>query len=212
MFETLEKRLRQWSDLRPPIDPRQLDDPIAVQTSWVPIQKVSANIFNRVMRLAEPHRLEYRPSNMAYAGSLFFVALGACVLLFVPKSEFLILNLLTWALAGMHFAVGIAALGENETEPMVFDLRQGFFIRGHGKDAPAFHAAPSKKSVPLNTIHAIQLLTDTDDEGDKTFQVNLVLKSADRIRLVNQLELAVTRKHAKMLAEFLRVQLWDVAG
>lgn len=111
---------------------------------------------------------------------------------------------------------GIGAIGlYRHCKPQVFDRRSGWYWRGWRSPGRVRRPRIGKEAVRLEMIHALQLLTKEVQQEHHTielFELNLVLKNAERISLRCHGDQALLRKEAAMLGKFLCVPVWDASG
>jgi hypothetical protein len=96
--------------------------------------------------------------------------------------------------------------------PVVFDGRNGFFWKGRQSPMDVVNRDELKSFAELEDIHALQLISEFC-RGDKSsyhsYELNLVLKSGDRLNVFDHGHLKHARADAATLAGFLGLPLWD---
>lgn len=95
---------------------------------------------------------------------------------------------------------------------MVFDKERGYFHRGWKKPERAIDPALLKNYLPLDKIHALQLISERVS-GNKSsylsYELNLVDVDGGRVNVVDHGHLRGIEEDARMLAEFLGKPLWN---
>lgn len=193
-------------------DPALLDDPIAIQTEWVPAKSGGTNIATHKLVEVHPERLEFRVSMgacLAYL-AIFLVGVGLIVYAFQGKysgSSPIFPGLVFCAVGGLLMYYGMV--------PIVFDKNADYFWKGRKNPADQLLGNKSVKiAAMLENIHAIQLLSEYCNKGKTRFysyEINLVLKDGDRINVVDHGNLKKVKRDAQKLSTFLGKPLWDMS-
>ncbi len=104
--------------------------------------------------------------------------------------------------------------------PITFNKRKGFFWKGNR--VPSQNVSKNKKIKDwafLTGIYALQIIAEncefTNSETDevtkyKSFELNLILKDATRVNVVDHGDYFSLEADAQKLSQFLNVPLWDV--
>ena len=164
-----------------------------------------ANFCTRVLMRPSSFRLSFRISIPALLFALVFLLPGVALLLAAPNLDPIWLMFLF----GFIFAAAGAGLLLFWTQPVVFDRSRGYYWRGWRRFADITRDA--KRSARLDDIVAIQLLgehvTDSDGDSYTSYELNLVLKSGERVHVVDHGSHTRISKDADTLAAFLKVPL-----
>jgi hypothetical protein len=201
-------------------DSSHLGDDIALRTEWGPA--VSGGASFRTHRLVHtgPRRAEFRLTGGAITFLMVFTLIGLGVFLGFAggmvtglirgsvTSAFMIIPVLV---GGAFAALGLA-LWWFQGAPAVFDKQRGEYWKGRMSPAEASNRHTIKQRVTLDRIHALQLLAEhctSDDSSYYSYELNLVLKDATRLNVVDHGNRALLRKDAEELAKFLGRPLWD---
>jgi hypothetical protein len=199
-------------------DPSVFDDPLALETEWVPVASGGASF--RTHRLIQPsaNRVEFAPTLGAKAFYLLFLFSGSGVLLFqlnrirIAQTGFSGQDTLVPILVGTVFTVVGACLYWFGTTPRVFDQALAAFWRGRRTPTPLEFVERSDSSAPLSSIHALQLLSEFVS-GSKnayySYELNLILDDGSRINVVDHGNLERLRGDASALSRFLDKPVWD---
>ena len=211
------------------------DDPVASVIAWTPLVKGGVTFRTRLLTQSEPGRCEFvatRGMMLApffMAGMAFFEAV-LCVVVFkflagdagmgelIEKGQYVPLIVLGSAPLGALFFLGVAAFFWHMTRrPIVFDRSSGYFWKGSKN--PAEQTDPDRVvgCARLEQIAGLQILSEYVESRDSdghtsqfhSYELNLVLRDAVRLIVVDHGNRAALRKDAAMLAEFLDVPVWD---
>ncbi len=191
--------------------PRGLTDPLACQTSWLPINNGGAGGRTRKLVKAGPHRMEFRPTATALLLPVALLLAGLFVVLAELRSRPadaigpLILGVITTCAAGiyLHFT----------TTKAVFDKPTGVFAKTKRTINAAGNLELAPQRAALDQIHALQLLSKTVHiESSSTFQsyeLNLVFHNGERMNVADHGSLQWIRQDAATLSLFLEKPVWD---
>lgn len=188
------------------------DDPVARRTEWDTNSWGGANFSTHKLVRVGPGRLEVKASGPGKLFALLFIISGLGVLgvgllgtVQGSQSGAVVIGLL-FVLAGgwmlFYFTV-----------PVVFDKRSGRFSREARSSSPSVRRMARESSAALSDIHALQLLaafvTDTEGENYYYYELNLVLRDATRLHVVNYSKKSRLRADARALSVFLGRPVWD---
>ncbi|MBN2163811.1 MAG: hypothetical protein JXR25_12425 [Pontiellaceae bacterium] len=204
---------------REPFDSSQFNDPVAMQTRWSPLCGGGTNFRTRRLVMPEPGRVEFRTTAGAYFGSIIFGLFGLLALFFAftilfprPECEVARPAGLIPGFVGMIFCTVAIWLFRRFTLPVTFDQAHGFFWKGPLSPRDAMQPDEVKCHCRLIDIHALQLISELCS-GDKSsfysYELNLILKSGERINVFDHGSLKAARADAHTLAEYLGCPLWD---
>lgn len=140
--------------------------------------------------------------------SFFFVGVGAAVGAFLAAELSLPL-----VLFGLIFLFVGGGLFYFSSVPVVFDKRKGFFWKGRKSPDDVADLNNCKHCVRLGEIHALQIVAEQikGKSSYSSYELNLVLKDASRINVVDHGSKEKIREDAAELAAFLDRPLWDAA-
>jgi hypothetical protein len=199
-------------------DPSVFDDPLALETEWVPLASGGASF--RTHRLVQPsaNRVEFAATPVARGFYLLFFFVGSGLLFFhlngirVEHTGFPNPDTLVPIVVGAVFATVGACLYWFGTIPRVFDLGLAAFWRGRRVPTPMELLERGDSSAPLSSIHALQLLSEFVSGSKNSYyshELNLVLHDGSRINVVDHGNLERLRGDASMLSQFLGKPVWD---
>ncbi len=218
MKERLLEKLRRLAESRPVFDPRVFSDPLAEKTDWFPLKPGGTN-FTTHRLIREGDRLEFKIAPGARVFSLIFLlsGLGLVAGFLVPmfsRRPFAFREQDIGGLVGLVFAVVGWFLHRHFNRPVVFDRRSGYFWKGKIPPGQRVSREAPKDSCLLKEIHALQVIAERV-RGDKSsywsYELNLVLKDARRLNVIDHGSIEVIRSDAAAAAEFLQVPLWDAS-
>ncbi len=136
MIKKILRVARGTGDVSGEFDPASLNDPVALQTDWTPLEKGGASFRTHQLSSANPARLEFRPTIGALSFGLIFLGIGLVVLLglvlLVVTSEDIAIGfeLAIPVIFGLIFSGSGAGMLYAFLSPVVFDLQKGLFWKG----------------------------------------------------------------------------------
>ena len=215
-FEEIKNKLR---NPEPTVDPSSFDDPVAEQTDWGPLKGGGANFKTHKLYESNFDRIEFKAALGARLFYCVFLFVGLGVM-FVPPIVKIVNNKPLWSgfetifllLFGLVFASVGGGMYYFGVAPIVFDRRNGYFWKGRTSPESAMNIDTIKHCAKLDEIHALQLISEYC-RGNKTsyysYEMNIVLKNAERINVIDHGKQTTLRKDAQTLANFLNVPVWD---
>ena len=211
------------------------DDSVATSTDWSPLKTGGSGVRTHQLTQTGTDRMEMTltgfmrliPPVLAGVGTLqgvvclFFarvMADGAGPAELLEKGEYMILSFGLLSLLGIAVAIGLATYFYIRARcPIVFDRQVGWYWQGSKSPTEVSNPAHIKTAAPLDQIHALQILDeyvvseDSEVAPFHSYELNLVLRDAKRVNVVDHSSLTTLRHDAAMLAEFLNVPVWDAA-
>lgn len=175
-----------------PFDPTVLKDPAALTADWKPLRPGGANFTTHRLVQVGDARMQMKPTlGLLLFGGLFLVVGVGVSLGGVSQAE--------WFMA--VFGLPFAAVGTFVLWPKVvaFD-----------RDGRKFTS--KQQEVPFSNIHALQLLAEhvsSDDSDYWSYELNVVLKSGERINVVDHAGLERIRGEARQLGALIGCAVWD---
>jgi hypothetical protein len=95
---------------------------------------------------------------------------------------------------------------------IVFDKVHSYYWKGN-YDPRAINPDNEKYFVRLKEIYALQIISErvTGSKGSSygSYELNLILKSGQRVNVVDHGNIDNLRSDAKIIASFLNVPIWD---
>ena len=211
----------KWSALfakKVPFDPAVLNDPLALQIAWTPVNRGGASFRTHRLVAVSAYRLEFRPT----AGSLmfggFFALAGACAFVFpmvfaikshnLPSGLFAIYPMLI----GLVFMLVGAWIIRWSSTPVVIDKEEKAIWKGWKSPREVFNVSELEVYAEIKTIHALQLISKYCSGAKSyyiSYELNLVLADGQRINLVDHGSREKLIADAQTLAKFIAVPLWN---
>ena len=97
------------------------------------------------------------------------------------------------------------------TPPIVFDKKSGFVWKGRNKLDEIIKKNNLNQFSELRAIHALQLISEnikSDKKAYYSYELNIVLKDARRINIVDHSKKDQIEREAKTLSKFLGKAVW----
>ncbi|MBN2280905.1 MAG: hypothetical protein JXQ65_10015 [Candidatus Marinimicrobia bacterium] len=200
-----------------PFDPASLQDEIALKTQWTPVRRGGTSFKTHNIHKSSTFRLEIRPSLMSLLFPLIFCLAGLApiVIIFLQKQTTPLLdNVLIPVLFGSIFLIVGIVLFLFTNTPHFFDKSLGFYWKGKKSDDQVQQA---KVKCRLADIYALQIISEyirnTSSSGSgssyHSYEINLVLKTGERINVLDHGARNKIMEQAKELSEFLNVPVWN---
>ena len=206
---------------RKPTKAESFNDPVALKANWEAkkYNSTGSDVVIFKQSFFNPHKAKLAISNVHIFICMLFMILGIAGIL---------LSLWLWLFVNREFNFGYIVgifIGTIfliagflvfvfNLIPITFDKRTGYCWKGW--QAPRYNQSENKKYLcDIEQIHAVQLLKDCNFSTEKpgvgfvNFELNLVLKDANVIRLKNYSNKKIFDDNAKALAKFLNVPVWD---
>ncbi len=162
-------------------------------------------------------RIEFRSSVGAKLFYLVFLLVGLGVMIGISVSKIsdgtfgLNAETLLMLAFGLVFASVGGGLLYYGSAPVVFDKKACYFWKGRKSPREVFNKSSIKHLAKLEDVHAIQLISEYV-RGNKSsyhsYELNLVLKDASRINVIDHGNKKSIRENAETLS-FLNKPVWD---
>ena len=218
MLKQLFEKLSALCAKKSPFDPAVLNDPLALQIAWAPVNCGGANFRTHRLVTVHPYRMEFRPTAGLLMFGVFFIFMGSCAfgapmgLLFKTGTWSSALIAVLPMLIGIVFMlVGVAVI-RNGNAPIVIDKEEKAVWKGKKSPREVFNVSELKVYAEIKNIYALQLISERC-RGSKSsytsYEMNLVLKNDKRINLVDHGNRQKLIADAQIVAEFLGVPLWN---
>ena len=205
------------------VDPAIFNDPLALKTSWNPLQGGGASFRTHEAVQASANRIEFRATPFSYVMLMIpvtFTFLFPILLIGRNLSENggLVLNRDSfWGVAIAVICGFVSVFGYRYIQgSIIFDRSYGYFWKGkRNKIGEAFDPAQQKESVRLGEVHALQIIHEWISGSGKrsrpykSYELNLVLRSGERMNVVDHGNKKRLLEDANQLAQFLNVPVWD---
>ena len=185
-----------------------IDDPVAHATNWRPYNTTPGPEFKELTLKEGHNRLFIEPSIIFNTFTIIIYCTTVSGVVIILSSLFS--NDIFGVLFGIVFTFlfGLAGVLMNQSQQ-----KQQYSFN---KDDQVFvhELYPKVKSLPLDKIHAIQLIRKTqwDRDGKKTYrsttELNLVLENGERISIMDFAKHGYIDKTAVKLSDFLSIPIW----
>lgn len=180
---------------RTPVNPAVFDDPLALNTEWMPLKRGGASFGTHRLVVVDETRLEMRKSVGSFLFGGVFLAVGLGTFAIGAVNVRWVQLLLGLAFAGVGlFAAWPTALVFNGTTRQI--------LMGKGP-------------VSFSTIHAVQIIKE-HVRGNKSsywsYELNLVLKDGVRLNVVDHGDLTRIRGDAQRISMLIGCKLWDATS
>lgn len=218
MLKQLFEKLSALCAKKAPFDPAVLNDPLALQIAWTPVNRGGANFRTHRLVTVHPYRMEFRPTAGSLMFGVFFIFMGSCA--FGAPMGFLF-KTGTWSsaliavlpmLIGVIFMLAGVFLIRWMSIPSVIDKEEKAVWKGKKSPREVFNISELKVYTEIKNIHALQLVSEYC-RGAKSsytsYELNLVLEDGRRINLVDHGNRKKLIADAQIAAEFLGVPLWN---
>lgn len=202
------------------IDQLVASDEVAAKTDWSPAKHGGTNASSHSLHETSSDRVEFKMTTMALIQPIAFIVLGVAIYLFFDLKSFSTNTLFTYVPLLASASLILFALYKifSWSEPRVFDRGLGCYWRGR-KQPEAGAIGQGTNLCRLGNIHAIQLLKESIGSGSQSgsgsnyssYELNLVLKDASRLNVIDHRNIAQIRIDAEKLSNFLKVPVWDAS-
>ncbi|MDP3980552.1 MAG: hypothetical protein Q8Q33_03955 [Chlamydiota bacterium] len=218
MFNALMQNINKMMGKGANIHPEQFNDALALSTGWTPAKPGGASFCTRKLQQNGAHCVEFVASYSAKIFYFIFLSMGiitGAVVAYRVIIEGIIPagnNFFGPLLIAIIFTIAGALMFYFGAKPIVFDKGRGLFCKGRVTIETTLSQSTGKNWARLDQIHALQLISEYCS-GNKnsyySYEINLVLKDAQRINVVDHGNLNIIRSDAQQLAQFLNVPVWD---
>jgi len=202
------------------IDPATFNDPLALKTSWEPLVFGGNRGINYVA-VEENNSVIFKKTTISKLFPLIVIIFVSWIL-YYPISEVIntasILELLKkyylYVIGYFAFIIIVFLISYFSGSNVYLDKNYGYAWKSRKKTDTMPDFVNIKKKVKLDEIHAIQIISErvkvNENRGNFTsFEINLILKSAERFNVVDQSNYRFILKDAELLSKFLSVPIWD---
>ena len=200
-----------------PTPPHLSDDPVASQTVWEPLARGGTSFKTRSLMTVGPERLEFPVTWGMRIFAAVFAGMGLVVIavgIAVSEEAGVGTTLAIFAFGVVFTAIAIG-VWRSGTAPVVFDRTQGAFWRGRTPPAGAGAGAAHADYTPLADIRALQIIEErlsAKGGSFRSYELNLVLRDARRVNVLDHGDYPALRRDADTLATFLGCPVWDAVA
>lgn len=189
------------------------DDPVAQKVSWEPAVAGGSNFKSQKVEFAADRITVKKTLGMTLFSFAFLLPGLGVLLIGVPYNFF---NgevgtgffLLLWSVIFSGVGFGMLIM----SKPFTFDRLRGVFFRG--KRYGANPTGKKKSQGLLSEIHAIQLISErvhSSKNNYTSYELNLVLKDASRVNVLDHGKGKDVETDARRIAQFLNVPIWQAS-
>lgn len=201
----------------PDIEPRNFQDPIANQTQWSPLYGGGSNFQTKKIKIISDQRIQFVPTTgMILFGGIFLI-MGICAATLFPllsMDQMQGFELYIPVIVGGLFTSIGGGLIYTSTMPVVFDKSQGYFWKSRKEPRELYNLQQEGKNhIPLRDIYAIQVIPErisSKNGSYYSYEMNLILKDASRVNVIDYGNLSKIRHSAETVSTFLDVPVWDI--
>lgn len=199
-----------------PFHPEVFNHPLALKVSWEP-QKRGGNNFKNVKLVTKDSRtIVYVPTTMAYIFSGLFL-LGPLIyfaIFYVTDSKDVIKQFLEFPFVlVIPIFVGAGIFVAYKTlKPHGFSKQLGYHYKSFKKPTSQREVPDSKHWTKLDDVQAIQIIKErvkTKNSSYSSYELNLVLKDASRVNVIDHSKLDQIKEDARVIADFIGIPYWD---
>lgn len=192
----------------------KFNDEIAKKTQWSPLKKGGANFKTHNLFKHSSVFMEYKISVgtkifLGVFGVVGFSTLAGGLYILFAK-----LHPIAWffLLFGTILVSASVLIYRTMGKPIIFDQSMGFIYKGFKQ--PKFSGAPEENTelTYFSDIHAIQVIEEyirSDKSRYYSYELNLVLKDANRINIIDHGNYKQIADDAQDIAKFIGVPVWD---
>ncbi len=219
MLDKIVQKLQSMQPSTADVDLSRFDDPLARQTGWGPAKGGGTNFLTHLLVEVHPNRIEFRSSVMAKLFAAIFFTAGMAISIFGGYQLYrdglsFTVEMILPLVVGVIFAAAGGWMYRSFTAPIVFDTRQGYFWKGRTAPHHVPNRAVIKDLAEIGEIHALQIISEYcsgKNSSYQSYELNLVLRDARRINVIDHGSPERLREDAGKLSQFLGVPVWDAA-
>lgn len=223
----LRRKLKVWSEKvqkelaktkSEALSPARFKHPLAEKTDWFPLKKGGSNFGTHYLDTSQRDRLVFKLSKGGLAFISVFAVVGVLGLI-IPVVFFFYEENKEWTflllalLFGGVFSAASLFMYKMMAKPRVFDTFYKEYYSGKTKP----HDLIKDEKNPLisfRDIVALQIIKEyvkSDKSSYYSYELNLVLKDASRVNVVDHGKINQMREDAKKLSMHIGVPLWDAS-
>lgn len=218
MLNKIKKILKKVGQWKPEFDPSIFKDDLALKTEWNPLKGGGSNFRTHKLVSIDYTRIEFKSTVGAKIFSLIFIVVGLAVPVFLGRET--IQNTGGLFYSDFYFALlfGVIFFGAGSfmfysfAKPVIFDKTKGMYWKGWKAPKRYLAKGDEGNSSRIGNIHALQIIPElirSDNKSYVSYELNLVMKDASRMNVVDHGDPIRICDDAKKLSEFLGVPVWD---
>lgn len=204
---------------KPPEEPLNLDifkNPLAEKVSWKPQKRGGSNYKSRKLVTINSQNLRYKPTTVSFVFSYLFLAAPFLFFAF----QFLVNNQEQWkifmefpvVLSFPIFIIAGAIVLYALYKPIGFNKKIGYYYKSYKKPTSLREVPDSKKWVKLDDVKALQIIKErvkTKNSSFISYELNLVLKDASRVNVIDHSNYQSIMEDAQVIADFIGIPYWN---
>ena len=202
-----------------PFHPGIFRNPLAEKVSWSPQKSGGSNFKNFRLVLKDSRTLIYKPTSFSYVFSAFFL-IAPVTFLFIfslngeinQSDQFLKFPFILIIPIFIGTAVFMAY---KILRPQGFNKQLGYHYKSFKKPTSQREVPESNKWTKLDQIEAIQIIKErvrTKNSSYSSYELNLVLKDASRINVIDHSKYKQIQEDARVIADFIGIPYWDAVN
>ncbi len=202
-----------------PFYPEVFNHPLALKVSWEP-QKRGGNNFKNVKLVTKDSRtIVYVPTTMAYffSGLFLFAPFLYFLFFYITDSQVGVDQFLKFPFVLIILVfIGASLFAAYKTlKPHGFSKQLGYHYKSFKKPTSQREVPDSKYWTKLDDVQAIQIIKErvkTKNSSYSSYELNLVLKDASRVNVIDHSQLDQIKEDARVIADFIGIPYWDAVN
>lgn len=189
---------------------------LAEKVSWQPQKRGGSNFKNFKLVLNGSRSLVYKPTTISYfVSSLFLIGPFIYFIFFFLKDTSSIRDqfLEPPFIIIVPIFLGVAIfMGYKMLRPQGFNKQLGYHYKSYKKPTSQREVPDSKYWTKLEDVQAIQIIEErvkTKNSSYRSYELNLVLKDASRINVIDHSKYEQIKEDARVIADFIGIPYWD---
>lgn len=214
IMDTIKEAMK-YAKNPPRFDPTVFNNELASQIDWQPAKGGGTNICTHKLKKISSSKVQFVPTFGAIFFYGIFLVIGLLIMTLMTFSMYrqdgLSVELLFPILFGGVFSAVGGTLMYFGTAPITFDKAHNYYIKGRAK-VKERSLEKVKGKVDLNQVKAIQILSEycrSDKSSYTSYELNLVLKDASRLNVVDHGKRSQLIADAETLSSFLGIPIWN---
>ena len=181
--------------------------PDYTSVSWKPLKKGGANFKTHHLVETSPGRLEYKATTFYKIMPYIFIVIG----LIAGGALFSSSSYIFGLAFGLIFMGAGSFIARQAHKPIVFDKGEGSFWKGKLSPRDVLNMSEIKTYANLDDIEALQVIDEvvrSDKSTYHSYEINLVLKTGERVNVVDYGNKKAINEDLQVLRNYLNVSIW----
>ena len=192
----------------------RFNDDIAKKTSWEPLKSGGANFKTHNLLKQSSNVIKYTMSIGAKIFLAIFAVVGigglvaAMYIIFIKGDS----NGWIFLLFGSIFSLVSFFMYKTIGKPIILDRTMGFVYKGFKPPKFSGMQAENTEMTYFNDVHAIQIIKEyirSNKSRYYSYELNLVLKDATRVNIIDHGNYPQISKDAEEISKFIGKPVWD---